>query len=450
MTRGELRHDARLLARILDFEDGPLALLSAEGKILAANSHYQRRFGNGTDLLGRHCYEVAHGSTTPCWRRGERCPLRLCSAEGRPHRCAHTHQTSDGEQDHDVKLTLVADDAAEPMFFASISQATPQRDGSHRVDMVGAAPAFLRSMDLIERVAPTDLNVLLLGESGTGKEVAAFTIHRGSRRREGPFVALDCSGLPETLFESELFGHEKGAFTGAVGRKEGLVEVAAGGTLFLDEVGDIPLPLQVKLLRLIERGTFRRVGSVDVRKSDFRLVCATNRDLGAMVAAESFRSDLYYRISTFPITIPPLRERREDIELIADALLSDLVCPTGMCRVAPETMSTLVDLPLPGNVRELRNILQRACLLSEDGLLRPEHLPPDLTASRSPAASSPPRGEIVSLREAESRYLAWAAQRFDGDRRTLARKLGLSERTLYRKLEMMRLARSVSASDEMA
>jgi transcriptional regulator with PAS, ATPase and Fis domain len=276
--------------------------------------------------------------------------------------------------------------------------------------------------------------VLLLGESGTGKELAAQALHDLSPRRGKPFVPVDCSGMTESLFESELFGYEKGAFTGAVQRKIGLVEAAAGGTLFLDELGDIPLSLQVKLLRLLETGTFRRVGGVETLKADFRLVAATHRGVKEMVDTGSFRRDLYYRISAFPIHLPALRERREDLPLLVENLLQRLA-PERHFHLAPAAFDRLVAYGFPGNIRELRNILERAVLLADGDVIGPEHLPADL----APVPSAPEnrqQQEVVPLDQAERRYVRWALERMNGDKRALANALGISERTLYRKLEV--------------
>ena len=207
--------------------------------------------------------------------------------------------------------------------------------------LVGRSMAFNRMLEMLQRVAPSETTVLLLGESGTGKELAAEAVHALSRRSSRPFVALDCSGLVESLFESELFGHEKGAFTGAYTRKVGMVESANGGTLFLDEVGDLSQSLQVKLLRLIETGTYRRVGSVDLLRADVRLICATHRDLQRMVDEGTFRADLYYRISAFPVRLPSLRERPEDIELLSRSMMMRIAPTPGECKLDPSTMETL-------------------------------------------------------------------------------------------------------------
>lgn len=222
----------------------------------------------------------------------------------------------------------------------------------------------------------------------------------------------------------------------AAQRKLGLVEAAEGGTLFLDEVGDIPLSQQVKLLRLLETGVFRRVGSVEQRRTHFRLLCATHRDLREMVAEGRFRSDLYYRISTFPIPLPPLRERPGDLPVLVDHLLERLGYGTRF-RLAPETVSTLERYPFPGNVRELLNVLERACLLADGDRILPRHLPPEVCgATMAPelVGDTLPCGEIVPLAELEERYLRTVAERFQGGRRELADRLGISERTLYRKL----------------
>ncbi len=211
-----------------------------------------------------------------------------------------------------------------------MAQSAPSASG-----LIGRTAAFQEMLELVARVGSSQAAVLLLGESGTGKELVARAIHEASTRASGPLVVVDCARLPETLFESELFGHEKGAFTGAQAAKSGLVEAASGGTLFLDEVGDIPLPMQVKLLRLLESGTYRRVGCTEPRRADVRLVSATHRDLQTMVTDGRFREDLYYRLSTFPIDLPPLRERQGDIPLLVTSLLSR-VAPTRRLSLAAE------------------------------------------------------------------------------------------------------------------
>ena len=264
--------------------------------------------------------------------------------------------------------------------------------------------------------------------------------------RDGPFVVVDCSGLTETLFESELFGHEKGAFTGAQARKKGLIETAEGGTLFLDEMGDVPLAMQVKLLRLIESGTFRRVGSIETQQADFRLVAATHKPLQQMVADGRFRQDLYYRISAFPIKLPPLRERRDDIPMLVDSFLQRGGSNNQRLAVEPECLARLQAHDWPGNIRELRNVLERARLFADDGTIRVEHLPEEFGQPRSTTSSAQPlNNETLAARSAASRRFADAALQhqaagFAGTRRELAAHLGLSERTLYRRLKALGMA----------
>ena len=281
-------------------------------------------------------------------------------------------------------------------------------------------------MELVSRVSSTDTTVLLLGETGTGKEMVARAIHEASPRAGSAFVPVDCSGLAETLVESELFGHEKGAFTGALVRKTGLVEVAAGGTLFLDEVGDIPLGLQVKLLRLLETGTFRRVGGVEPQHATFRLIAATHRDLARRVQDDQFRADLYYRLAAFPIRLPPLRERREDIPALADSLLARF--PRAR-RLSDEVKQRLMRYDYPGNVRELRNVLERASLLADADTIELAHLPAELNG-----AAERPRQDNDRLLDAERQALAASLATHQGTRKELAQSLGISERSLYRKL----------------
>jgi DNA-binding NtrC family response regulator len=256
-------------------------------------------------------------------------------------------------------------------------------------------------------------------------------------------VPVECSGLPEALFESELFGHEAGAFTGAARAKRGLVDAAAGGTLFLDELGDIPLALQVKLLRLLESGMFRRVGGVEPQRADFRLICATHRDLGAMVREGTFRQDLFFRVNVFPLTLPPLRERLSDLPLLAEALLAERYPGKRLTR---EALALLARHPFPGNVRELRNLLERMALLTDGDELRPEHLPAEIRALQGESLEAPrpaPAGRFTlgpgvrTLEQLEASYLRWAEGQIP-ERAALARALGVSERTLYRKLEEAR------------
>ena len=426
---------------VLDVIDAPAVALAPDYRILAANQAYRDTYGDGNPLHDRRCYEVSHHYAVPCDRAGESCPLADCLASGRKQRVLHLHHTPRGEEHVDVETHPVRNDDGEICYVIEIMRQT--RTASSRADahgMVGRSRAFNRMVELINRVAPAETAALLQGESGTGKELVARAIHDNSPRSDKPFVVVECSGLTESLFESELFGHERGAFTGAHAKKIGLVEAAEGGTLFLDEVGDVPLSLQVKLLRLLETGTYRRVGSVEPRESNFRLITATHRDLQAMVTEGSFRRDLFYRISTFPIALPALKARSEDLPLLVESLLSRL-SPDRTYRVAPATLACLQQYTFPGNIRELRNILERAILLADDEVILPEHLTAE--SCDSEAASNDRQlldtGEILPLEEIERRYLIKVVSKFPGDRDSLADKLGVSKRTLFRKLQNLRV-----------
>jgi DNA-binding NtrC family response regulator len=301
-------------------------------------------------------------------------------------------------------------------------------------------------------VGPSKAAVLLVGESGTGKELVARALHESSPRARGPLVVVECSSLTETLFESELFGHEKGAFTGATSAKAGLVESASGGTLFLDEVGDIPLPMQVKLLRLLETGTFRRVGSTALRQADIRIVSATHRDLADLVAAGQFREDLLHRLGVFPIRLPPLRERTEDLPLLVPSLLSR-VAPDRAFTVSDAGMARLMHHPFPGNIRELRNVLERLTLLSDSDVATAAQVDTALAASlvlhgASRAGMACPTAPVLpaagtplpqhrTLRESEDEAFLQALAAHQGSKAALAAKLGISERSLYRRLKAL-------------
>lgn len=423
---------------LLESRSEAAAVLDPDGRILAANSAYGGMIGLAPGrVTGRRCYQVSHGRDHPCWEAGEGCPMHLSLEHGGIHRCVHVHRTADSEVHHDVTAQPLADrdgrtvaflETFEPTRIASLD---PTRPG-----MVGRSAAFNRMIEQIERVAPTDTIALLLGETGTGKELAARAVHELSRRAARPFVPIECSGLVETLIESELFGHERGSFTGAYSRKSGLIEAAAGGTLFLDEVGDVPIAMQAKLLRFLESGTFRRVGGTDLLRAEARIVAATHRDLAAMVERGEFRADLFYRLSPFPIRVPPLRDRMEDLELLAAAISRRVGCGTDRCAFEPAALAALRRYSFPGNIRELRNVLERACLLSEGGPIGLADLPPEVAAPG--AALAPAPDGVRPLEEVERDYLRWAADRFGGDRGELARALGLSERTLFRKLRAAR------------
>ncbi|MBU1236507.1 MAG: sigma 54-interacting transcriptional regulator [Gammaproteobacteria bacterium] len=445
------QNSARNLPELVSFLDGlaePRIVMDADYRIVAANAAYTREFGGGRPVIGRLCYEVSHHFTVPCDQAGESCPLQGSKADGKSRRVLHLHQTPRGEEHVDVETTPVRDDSGRIRYFVETMRVV--RHASSRPaaqGLVGRSPAFANMLSLVMRVAPSEAAVMLLGETGTGKELVARVTHEGSPRADGPFVAVDCSGLTETLFESELFGYEKGAFTGATHRKQGLVEAASGGTLFLDEIGELPLSLQVKLLRLLETGTYRRVGGIETLRADFRLVSATHRNLSAMVKAETFRRDLYFRINTFPVRTPSLRERADDLPLLVASLLAR-VAPQRKLRLTPAALNTLATMPFEGNIRELRNLLERASLLTDSDEIEPRHLVDvelEPGNDHTGTTDSAPCHRWRTIDQNERDYLAWALKNHSGDRPSLARRLGVSERTLFRKLRELSEQRDTPA-----
>ncbi|MDY0003461.1 MAG: sigma-54 dependent transcriptional regulator [Polyangia bacterium] len=311
---------------------------------------------------------------------------------------------------------------------------------------VHADPAFAQVLELVSAVAPRDTTVLLTGESGVGKEVIAQAVHEGSPRRDGPFVAINCAALPESLLESELFGHERGAFTGAVSAHPGLFEQASGGTLLLDEVGEMQAALQAKLLRVLESHRVTRLGSTKDRSVDVRVIAATNRDLDAAVSEGLFRQDLLFRLKVFPIHIPPLRERPMDILPLARHFLELLGSSPGrtLPRLGPEAQEALLAHSWPGNVRELMNAVERASILAGGGDILPEHLgissaprgavSPDPGSEAAPGPEAPSRG-VLTLREMERLAVMEALEAVGGNRKAAARRLGIALRTLQYKLK---------------
>lgn len=306
--------------------------------------------------------------------------------------------------------------------------------------LIGKTPAMMKVQILIEKVAPSDATVLVLGETGTGKELVARAVHNQSPRADAPFVAINCGALPETLIESELFGHRKGAFTGADDHRTGLFEVAAGGTIFLDEIGELPKSMQAKLLRVLESREIRRVGENKPITVDVRVVCATHRNLPEMVEEDEFREDLMYRINSFEIRLPPLRERLEDIPALAKHLLARHrrtsqagVGQGGEGEFAEDAIQALLGHVWPGNVRELANVVEHATILCDSGPIRAEHLPQRFDSRQLTGAAKLSPG-VMTLRELEMLAIHEALERNDGSKPKAAEQLGVSLKTLYNKL----------------
>lgn len=297
------------------------------------------------------------------------------------------------------------------------------------------SPLMLDVLGDLARVAATDAALLLTGETGTGKDVLTHLLHQWSQRSGGPFVPVNIVSLPESLVESELFGHRKGAFTGADAPRTGHIEAAHGGTLFLDEIGEMPLPVQPKLLRVLQDGRVRPLGGTEERAVDFRLVCATNRDLETAVQGGVFRQDLYYRIAVITIEIPPLRERREDVLPLAREFLGR--SDGGRKRLSPATEALLVHYSWPGNIRELENTMVRAAILAPGDVILPDNLPPNIRAVQAAAGDSE-TDDALTLSHVERRAILQALDRCDGNRTEAAQALGISRRKLLYRLKEYR------------
>ncbi len=315
-------------------------------------------------------------------------------------------------------------------------------DGS---GMIGNHPSILRVKEMVRQVAPASATVLILGESGTGKELVARALHEGSERAGRAMVKVNCAALPETLLESELFGYERGAFTGAASRKEGRFRLAHGGTLFLDEIGDMPLVLQPKILRVLQEGEFERVGGTETLKADARIVASTNADLQTAVAERTFREDLYYRLNVIAIHLPALRDRRSDVPLLAEHFLQRYAAKNNrpVLAFSREALDAMSNHDWPGNVRELENTVERAVVLSRGDVLTVEDLPARVARGESageerPAASDAPLINVAvgaPLADIERRVILETLRHTGGDKSAAARLLGIATRTIYRKLD---------------
>jgi len=436
--------------QIIDILPDPFVVIGRDYRIVACNQAYREQYGVAEEgIVGRRCHEVSHHSDVPCSQNGEHCPLDEIIHHKRPTQVMHVHFDADGHEEY-VQLhasPLLGPDGEVRYIGESIFRiASPEEDSDAL--LIGRSRPLLRMTSLLQRVAPTQTTVLLLGESGVGKEQVANYIHHYSTRSRHPFVVVDCGALGDNLIESELFGYEKGAFTGASQRKKGLFEAANGGTLFIDEIGELPLPLQTKLLRALETGQIRRLGGTDYIDIDVRIIAATNRDLASMVAEGRFRQDLYYRLSAFPVKVPSLRERKDDIPRLAEHFLARLENADRHIPLSAEVIERLRDYDYPGNVRELRNIVERAAILAADDVIRPEHIV--FEERRAPQAQAGPLNEAGSPVRLLSRRtgrltdeaVMQALREAGGHRARAAERLGVSERTLYRYIRRLKEVRT--------
>lgn len=437
-----------IVQAMIDAIDKPAIFINQSYIIEAVNKPYRDTYPVDIKLGYSTCFSVSHRNTKPCDQCGEQCPIKVCQDTKRPASVVHVHATNEGQSYCDILMRPIYDSTGSLLGYLEIlDKLSFASNRPAPGKMVGESNAFKVMLNKINRAASADIAVLLHGETGTGKELVSRALHDTSARAEKPFVVIECTGLTDSLFESELFGYEKGAFTGATTNKKGLVEAAEGGTLFFDEIGDVPLSMQVKLLRLFETQTYRPVGSVNVKHANFRLVCATHKNLKDMVQQGTFRQDLYYRIAGFPITLPALRERQGDIELLANHILAALPqtyrphtnhFPTK--RFDKAALAKLKTYSFPGNIRELKNIIEQATLLADDSVIYEKDLPEQLfetqhTSGLDVSQQIPTHSPLLTLEEQESQYISDAYYRYQGDIAGLASTLDISVRTLYRKLQ---------------
>ena len=447
------------LQSLVDSHQQPFVVIDRDYRIMAINRAYEKKFGVSSDnAVGLPCHKVSHGSDTPCHESGEDCPHANLFDIGKTDSCLHVHYDGDHRmcQVRVSAFPLRGSDGELYMgeLIEQISAPEERRVNGRR--MVGQTQPFLACMEQLKMVSMAQAPVLLQGETGTGKELAAQYIHSHSDRRDKPFLTVDCTVLTENLFETEVFGHVRGAFTGSVSDRIGLYEEANGGTLFLDEVGELPVIQQAKLLRVLESGQFRRVGGRGYRKSDVRIICATNRHLWERVTEGQFREDFYYRIACLAVRLPPLRERLDDIGLLAVDLLQ-LVSRTMPqdFTLTPDAIEQLKLYHYPGNVRELRNILFIAATQCKAGEIDADTVRQVMSVhsksqvrhstvqvrdggvEASPVAVLPEKS--ASLKDLESLHIAGLLEQHSGNRRLVAEALNISERTLYRKLKKYEL-----------
>ncbi|WP_421134790.1 sigma-54 interaction domain-containing protein [Alteromonas sp. A079] len=418
---------------MIDAIDKPAIFINQDYIIEAVNTPYRNTYPVNIKPGFSKCFSVSHNNTRPCDQCGETCPMAQCKETGRSASTVHIHSTNQGQSYCDILMRPVHDNTGELLGYLEIlDKLAFASNKPSEGKMIGESDAFKTMLNKINRAAKSDIAVLLQGETGTGKELVSQALHSSSHRADKPFVVIECTGLTDALFESELFGYEKGAFTGAVANKKGLVEAAQGGTLFFDEIGDVPLSMQVKLLRLLETQTYRPVGGVHIKQANFRLVCASHKDLKAMVATGAFRQDLYYRIAGFPIFLPPLRERQDDIILLCEHILSSF---SDKKRLHKKAKQALMQYNFPGNVRELKNVIEQASLLADENVIFESDLPDSVFEKNGDKELK----GIVPLEVIEANYLTDIVHDYSGSIDELAESLNVSKRTLYRKLQALGL-----------
>lgn len=428
------------LQSLLETHDQPFVIIDSALTIQGVNKAYERQFAlKREQLIGRPCCQVT-GETPP----PADCRHRHLFQDFEPYRLIHSPAAQGGEPHSYQVRGYPLVDTDQVIYLGESILPISLRNSIDPMNVAGSSQAYRELLEHLDMAARSPVSVLLHGETGSGKEVAVGYIHTHSARRDKPLIVVDCTVLGEDLFESEVFGHEKGAFTGAGGQKKGLFEMADQGTLFLDEVGELPLSQQPKLLRALESGSFRRVGGADLRRADVRVIAATHRNLPELVRQGLFREDLYYRLAVFMVRVPPLRERRADISPITEVLLKQIgICLDRPLTLTPSALARLQAHDYPGNVRELRNILQLAAtvttgsMIDEHSIVLPE--PPAHMQHYQSPISTEPRPGLDPLETMEVSYIQALLHKHDGSRRRVAAEMNISERTLYRKLKRYRL-----------
>lgn len=437
-----------LFEAVLDNVTDAIIVIDKDLKVIFQNEAVQRMYG---PKMGERCFQAYRGRQEPC----ENCIILDVIKDGKPRRALRDLQRPDGNimwieifsgpfRDEEGKIIGAVEVVRNVTEQIRLSEEciTLRREMERQAqfsNIITQSKKMKAIFRLIERVASTFSSVLITGESGTGKELIARAIVFNSGRKDKPFVTVNCGAIPETLLESELFGHVRGSFTGAVKDHQGLLETADSGTLFLDEVGEIPLPIQVKLLRFLQEGESRRVGDTKVRKFDVRIISATNRNLEEAVRDGIFREDLFFRLNVIPIFLPPLRERREDIPLLATHLLQRL-CDAhsrNVTGISSEGLKMLMDYPWPGNVRELENVIEYALHLTNEGEpIRPEQLPPKILGKTD---ASGRLGDIITIEEYTKQSILILQS--DHSEEQIAGILGISRKNLWEKRKRWSLSR---------
>jgi transcriptional regulator with PAS, ATPase and Fis domain len=412
--------------------DKPAIFINTEYKILAVNEAYRDTYETEVIVGKSRCFEISHGHTSACDKHGEECPIRACMTSGKTSSVVHIHKTAHGKTYCDILMKPVKDENGITTGFLEILERIDfAMDESQGSKMIGTSEPFKNMLTSINRAAKSEIAVLLHGETGTGKELVAKALHESSRRSAKPFVVIECTGLNENLFESELFGHERGAFTGATHAKSGLIEIANGGTVFFDEIADVPLSMQVKLLRLLETQCYRTVGGLKQRKADFRIICASHKNLLDAVDQGLFRKDLFYRIAGFPIVLPSLSERQEDIPALIKHFLANSEFKHK--KFSASALSKLSKYHFPGNIRELKNIVEQAALIANDDTIEANDLPTQVHSFKADALT--PEHDMLTLEQLEQAHLSKLCMNQDMKIDELAKMLDVSTRTLYRKLQ---------------